>query len=150
MGELRSKEDLAVELQVAYKRLRSINSQSSPQFPTNVHQPADEDAETVSMSWPRPVTAPGPAATDLRHLVTSTAPSLEEWYRESRRDSTSETQTIPMRGKAVAREAYKEAVETRDVERLPPALREVEASICSCGNVFMPDAVYCRQCGKPR
>merc|ERR1712048_329756 len=60
------------------------------------------------------------------------------------------TRATPHLGKVVAREALKEPVESRDVERLPPALKEVEASICSCGNVFMPDAVYCRQCGKPR
>merc|ERR1712137_1416552 len=24
------------------------------------------------------------------------------------------------------------------------------ADVCSCGNVFMPDAIYCRKCGKKR
>merc|ERR1712048_113566 len=51
-------------------------------------------------------------------------------------------------GDAVASEGLQ--VDSRESGRFASSLQEGDASTCSCGQVFMPDAMYCRQCGKPR
>merc|ERR1712048_321035 len=53
-------------------------------------------------------------------------------------------------GQATAEEEAITKPTGEEAGRFTSSLQEGDASICSCGQVFMPDAMYCRQCGKPR
>merc|ERR1712187_255860 len=48
------------------------------------------------------------------------------------------------------REESAQVQDSRHALRFTSSPKKWDASTCSCGQVFMPDAMYCRQCGKPR
>jgi hypothetical protein len=73
-------------------------------------------------------------------------PSVGTWHSKSRPSSAARS-----RPSSAARMSEKELPSAE--KTLAPAaevLGQVLAEVCSCGNVFRPDSIFCRKCGRKR